>query len=150
MDGVLKYMNKLKTVISKIVILVLIFCIIVVFVAYKNNISYITDIDKYSGLTQEVDKIEVSYDINENYSLDFTIDDPSELNEIMYLILNTKLNKIDGYMDGSNTILYIYQGSNIYRINSRRVGYNNKTYLFETTLLYEKITNIKNSRFAEK
>lgn len=147
MEGVLKYMNKLKMVISKIVILVLIFCIIVVFIAYKNNISYITDIDKYRGLTQDVDKIEVSYDINENYSLDFTIDDPSELNEIMYLILNTKLNKIDGYMDGSNTILYIYQGSKIYRINSRRVGYNNKTYLFETTLLYEKITNIKNSRF---
>lgn len=133
----------------KVIILFLIFCIIVVFVAYKNNISYITDIDKYRGLTQDVDKIEVLYDNNKNSPLDFTIEDPSELNEIMYLILNTKLNKINGYIDGNNTILNIYQGSKIYRINVIRVGYNNNTYLFETTQLTEKITSIKNSRYPE-
>lgn len=133
----------------KVIILFLIFCIIVVFVAYKNNISYITDIDKYSGLTQDVDKIEVLYDNNENSSLDFTIEDSSELNEIMYLILNTKLNKINGYIDGNNTILNIYQGSKVYRMNVRHVGYNNKTFIFENSLLNDKITSIKNSRFPE-
>lgn len=68
----------------------------------------------------------------------------------MYLTLNAKLKKIDGYIDGSNTILNIYQGSKTYRINSRRVGYNNKTYLFEITQLTRKKQILKILGFLNK
>ena len=107
----------------------------------KNQINYITDIDSYSNLTKNCDSIRVSYDINESTPYIFTINDKNELDDIMELILSTKLNSGE-VRDGNHTTLTIYYESFDVTINSSFVNYKNKVYYFENSNLYTKIQEL--------
>ena len=107
----------------------------------KNKINYITDIDSYSNLNNNCISIDVSYDVNENTPYLFTINDKDDLNEIMSLILNTKLIK-GGNKDGNHTTLKIYYDSFDVTINSQFVNYNDQIYYFENYNLYLKIQEL--------
>ncbi len=142
MVGVLKYMSKIR----KIIIILLLLCIVGVWYLNKQNVGYIKDISKYEGLTQEVDKIEVRYDNDTGSYVGFIIDDKNELNEIMSIILNTKLEKSEPW-NGNNTVLIIYKGLKTYSMNVVHVGTKNQWYEFETYELTDKITKIYESRY---
>ncbi len=136
-------MNKIKKI-----SLFLVCGIILILSSCKKSINYITDIPEYKKLTKEVDKIEVQYDTNDGYTFDFTIDDQDELNEIMDLILNTKLEK-STIMDGGHTVLYIYKDSKVYRVSVSSVGYKDLVYAFETSGLYYKIEEIYTKKSSD-
>lgn len=109
----------------------------------KKKIGDITDFSKFSGLKQEADKIEVTFDNNSGMPFYFTIVDSEDINEIMNIIFTATFEKMGTEVnDGSHTSIRIFQGENEYVMH---VGSNKEAsyyYAFSTSDLQDKINEL--------
>lgn len=116
-----------------------------------NQINSITDIEFYSDMHSGGDKIDVDFDNGKNYGYQFSIEDKSDINEIVDLVLTAKLTNVgnDNPAPMGNTSFTIRQGANSYGISLNGINFDNSRYELSTNgRLHEKITNIATEKGA--
>lgn len=108
------------------------------------EVSTITDIELYSDMKSEAEKIEVKFDNNSGKYFEFTIENKNEIADIMNIVINDKLNNLGkgAVAPGNNTSFTIYQGEKAYGVSLRGVEANGNRYGFSSTELQSKITDL--------
>ncbi len=109
----------------------------------NKEIHSITDFSKFSDMTRETDKIEVTFDNYSGYPFYFTIEEQEDIDEIMNIIFSSSFEKQGKEMnDGSHTSIQIIQGEKEYGMHISRNKEGEYYYSFSTTELYDKITEL--------
>jgi len=108
------------------------------------EINNINDFSKFSTMTKETDKIDVTFDNHSGSPFYFTIDIQKEINEIMDIIFSLTFIKKNGEVNpGSNSSIKIIQDENSYSMNTTRIyESNNIYYVFSTDDLDLKINKL--------
>ena len=135
----------MKKFLSAIVAMLLSCMLLVAFAGCADNISSITDIERFADMQQQADKIDVDFENGRQYGFQFTITDEGEIEEIMNIIFSNTLSKYaDGELQppGYNTVIKIYQGEKSYTLNVSFISANGKLYSFTTSKLADKITEL--------
>ncbi|MGN0812395.1 MAG: hypothetical protein ACI4MQ_02675 [Candidatus Coproplasma sp.] len=83
-----------------------------------NQINAISDIEFYSDMLSGGDKIDVDFDNGKKDGFQFTIEDKSNIDEIVNFVLTAKLTNLGNEppAPGNNTSFTIRQGANSYGI----------------------------------
>ena len=133
-------MKKLLTAI----VVALLSCILFAFAGCSENISVITDIDRYADMQQRADKIDVDFENGTKYGFQFTITDEGEIEEIMSIVFSDTLSKSpNGELPpGFNTRITIHQGEKSYSLNVSFITVKGSLYSFSTNKLKDKITEL--------
>ena len=135
----------MKKFLTAIFVTLLSCMLLIAFVGCTNSISSITDIERYSDMQQQADKIDVDFENGRQYGFQFTITDQSEIEEIMSIIFSNTLSKYadnEGLPPGCNTVIKIYQGEKLYTLNVSFISANGKLYSFSTNNLADKIKEL--------
>jgi len=108
------------------------------------EINNINDFSKFSTMTKETDKIDVTFDNHSGSPFYFTIDNQKEINEIMDIIFSLTFIKKNGEVNpGSNSSIKIIQDENSYSMKTTRIyESNNIYYVFSTDDLDLKINKL--------
>lgn len=123
-------------------------------VGCAGNISFITDIERFSDMQKQADKIDVDFDNATKEGFEFAITDENEIAEIMEIIFSETLtNDHDPYFASPNdTSIMIYQGEKTYSLGVRYIDENSARYYFRfyfsTSRLEKKITELATARGA--
>lgn len=114
------------------------------------TVEYITDIEGYETMQQGGDKIEVYFENGTRYGFPFTIEEQIDIDEIVNLLLSTRLEKLgDGPVaPGDNTHFTVYQGDKAYGIALSGVTSNGDRYGFTSNDLRKKISEIAAAKGA--
>lgn len=118
-------------------------CMMITLLGCAKNIKNITDFSKFSNMTQETDKIEVTYDNGSETPFCFAIENKSDIDEIMNIIFSSSFKNVGkGTNDGGHTTITIIQGDDEYKmhVNSNKEG--NNYYSFSSNDLQDKITEL--------
>lgn len=113
------------------IIVILSFTLLVATVGCTKNISSITDVKRFADMQKTADKIEVDFENGRPGGFKFTITDEGEIEEVMNALFSSTLHKeSDGARvpPGANTVIRIYQGEKMYKLNQH--------YVFENGSLY--------------
>jgi hypothetical protein len=116
-----------------------------------NQINSITDIEYYADMQSGGDKIDVSFENGKRGGFQFTIEDKSNIDEIVNLVLTAKLTNLGNAppAPGNNTSFTIHQGAKSYGISSNGINVDNNRYVLSTNnKLNEKITAIATEKGA--
>ena len=132
---------------KKILSLALIFMLSICFVACTEEadkeIKTITDFSKFSDMTSETDRIEVTFDNHSGAPFYFTIQDKEDINEIMDIIFSSSFEKQGKEMnDGDHTSIKIIQGENTYNMHISRNKEGQYYYSFSSNKLQDKIIEL--------
>lgn len=108
------------------------------------EIKSITDFSQFVGMTRDgMDKIEVTFDNGSGSPFYFTVDDKSDMDEIMDIIFSSSFENIGKEVnDGGHTTVVIVQGENEYNMH---VGVNKDgkyCYAFSTDDLQNAINKL--------
>lgn len=105
------------------------------------KISFITDIERYSDMQKQADKIDVEFDNYSGETFRFTVTSEDDLEEIMEILFSETLSYSGKeFPVGDNTFIKIYQGEKTYNLSVRFISENEKYYVFSTKKLQSKIT----------
>ena len=111
--------------------------------ASKEKVGTITDFSKFSNMTRETSKIEVTFDNNTGAPFYFTIEDQENIDEIMNIIFtDTFENMGEEVNDGNHSSIKIIQGERIYDMSLSANKEGKYYYSFSTTDLYDKIIEL--------
>ena len=111
--------------------------------ASKEKVGTITDFSKFSNMTRETSKIEVTFDNNTGAPFYFTIEDQEDIDEIMNIIFNdTFENMGEEVNDGNHSSIRIIQGERTYDMSLSANKEGKYYYSFSTTDLYDKIIEL--------
>lgn len=110
----------------------------------SNDVITITDIEYYSDMQMEADRIEVKFDNSTGNYFKFTIDNKNDITDIMNIVLNDKLNNLgnEAIAPTDNTSFTVYQGEKAYSIALNGVMANGNHYAFSSIDLQSKITDL--------
>lgn len=110
----------------------------------------ITDLEAYSDMQSQTDRIEVSFDNSTGKPFKFNITDEANIREIMKMLLREKLNDVgaDSVPPGDNTYITVHQGEKSYSLSVRINQSNGTYYAFATNNLQTKIIEIATARGA--
>lgn len=133
-------MKKLFT--SIIIAIISCFCLLSL-IGCNKEINNITDIERYSDMQLQTDKIEVEYDTNNGSTFNFIIYDKKDIAYIMNIILNDTLKNLgEEPPNGDSGYLTIYQGEKTYELGIR-INYEGSYYYeFSSNDLDKKITEL--------
>ena len=111
--------------------------------AAKEKVGTVTDFSKFSNMTRETSKIEVTFDNNTGAPFYFTIEDQEDIDEIMNIIFtDTFENMGEEVNDGNHSSIKIIQGERIYDMSLSANKEGKYYYSFSTTDLYDKIIEL--------
>ena len=111
--------------------------------AAKEKVGTVTDFSKFSNMTRETSKIEVTFDNNTGAPFYFTIEDQENIDEIMNIIFtDTFENMGEEVNDGNHSSIKIIQGERIYDMSLSANKEGKYYYSFSTTDLYDKIIEL--------
>ena len=111
--------------------------------AAKEKVGTVTDFSKFSNMTRETSKIEVTFDNNTGAPFYFTIEDQENIYEIMNIIFtDTFENMGEEVNDGNHSSIKIIQGERIYDMSLSANKEGKYYYSFSTTDLYDKIIEL--------
>ena len=111
--------------------------------AAKEKVGTVTDFSKFSNMTRETSKIEVTFDNNTGAPFYFTIEDQEDIDEIMNIIFNdTFENMGEEVNDGNHSSIRIIQGERTYDMSLSANKEGKYYYSFSTTDLYDKIIEL--------
>ena len=128
---------------KKIFALFIFFTLMLSLIGCEKEINSISDFSKFSGMTKETDRIEVTFDNYSGYPFYFTIEDREDLDEIMDIIFSSSFNKMkDEVNGGDHTSLKIIQGDNVYNMHTFMNKEGRHYYSFATTDLQNKIREL--------
>ena len=133
----------MKKVLSAIASVILDCIFLAAFAGCSDKISSITDLERFSDIQNEADKIDVEFDNGTQSGYFFTITNEVEIVEIMRIIFNTSVSyggKQNEIPPMGNTFLTIYQGEKTYTLGHRFVLEGENYYSFQTSELAEKVT----------
>ncbi len=108
------------------------------FAGCSDRISSITDIERFSDMQCQADKIKVDFDNGTQAGFPFTVTDKDEVTAIMDLIFNTPLNyggKLKEIPPLGNTVLTVYQGEKTYTLGKYFIAEGENYYSFSTNEL---------------
>jgi hypothetical protein len=109
----------------------------------EKEINTVTDFSKFSDMTKETDRIEVTLDNYSGYPFYFTIEDREEIDEIMDIIFSASFNKIgDELNGGDHTSIKIIQGDRVYNMHAFMNKEGRYYYSFTTTELLTKLQEL--------
>ncbi|MCH5196387.1 MAG: hypothetical protein J1F28_06720 [Oscillospiraceae bacterium] len=109
----------------------------------SKKISSITDIERYSDMQKNADKIDVKFDNYSGEPFRFTITNEDDLEEIMEILFSETLSYLgEEFPVGDNTFITIYQGEKSYSLSVRFISENEKYYGFSPAKLQPKIKAI--------
>lgn len=113
-------------------------------VGCADDISSITDIERYADMQRQADKIDVDFNNGTREGFRFSVRDENDIEEIMEIILSDTLLDLGKQLQppGFNTGITIYQGEKSYAMNVSFFPVNGKLYSFSTTKLKDKITEL--------
>ncbi len=108
-------MKKIFGIIGGVIIL----CITFGLLGCAKEIKSITDFSQFSDMTRdETDRIEVTFDNGSGSPFYFTVDDKSDIDEIMDIIFSSSFENIGKETnDGCHTTIVIVQGENEYNMH---------------------------------
>lgn len=107
------------------------------------EINGINDFSRYSGMKQETDRIEVTFDNHSGAPFYFTIEDQADIEEIMSIIFSSAFEKIGKEInDGDNTSIRIIQGENEYSMHINHNKEGDYFFAFSTDKLQSKIIEL--------
>lgn len=108
------------------------------------NVTTITDIEYYSDMHAEADRIKVKFDNNTGKYFKFTIENENDIDYIMNIVLNDKLNNLGNQQPApaNNTSLTVYQDEKAYGVSLNGIAANGNHYAFTSTDLQSKITDL--------
>lgn len=114
------------------------------------SIEYITDIDYYADMQSDGDKIDVHFDNGTKSGFYFTIEDKTDIDEIVNLVLTAQLNNLgsEPVAPGDNTSFTIYQDTKSYGIALNGIMVNNTRYIISSTDLINKLHSIAEAKGA--
>ena len=111
--------------------------------AAKEKVGTVTDFSRFSNMTRETSKIEVTFDNNTGAPFYFTIEDQENIYEIMNIIFtDTFENMGEEVNDGNHSSIKIIQGERIYDMSLSANKEGKYYYSFSTTDLYDKIIEL--------
>ena len=111
--------------------------------ASKEKVGTITDFSKFSNMTRETSKIEVTFDNNTGAPFYFTIEDQEDIDEIMNIIFTDTFDNIgEEVNDGNHSSMKIIQGERTYDMSLSANKEGKYYYSFSTTDLYDKIIEL--------
>ena len=129
----------MKRIFSLICAFVLVICL----VSCEKEINDITDFSKFSDITRETDRIEVTFDNYSGYPFYFTIEDREDIDEIMDIIFTSSFTKIGDEMNGGDhTSIKIFQGEKEYSMHVFMNKEGRYYYSFQSTDLQQKINEL--------
>lgn len=132
-------MNKIVKVICGAFVM----CMMITLFGCAKDIKNITDFSKFSNMTQETDKIEVTYDNGSGTPFCFTIENQSDIDEIMNIIFSSSFKNMGkGTNDGGHTTIVIIQGDDEYKMHVGSNKEGNNYYSFSTNDLQDKINEL--------
>lgn len=118
---------------------------------YSNiDIEHITDIEFYSDMQRQADKIDVVFDNGTPERFKFFITDENDIEEIMGFIFSDTLLDLGKQHQppGGNTYITIHQGEKAYTLSVLFFNENGKLYTFSTRNLSNKITELATEQGA--
>lgn len=124
---------------------VLLSCILpVALIGCSDNISSVTDIERFSDMQKQTDKIDVDFDNATGEGFKFSITDAQEIEAIMDIIFSDTLSDLGKQPcpPGSNSSITIYQGEKSYCLSTLYIAVNGNLYTFSTRDLSDKIYNL--------
>ena len=128
---------------KKILSFVLAFLCIFSLFGCEKEINHITDFSKYSDMTRETDKIEVTFDNHTGAPFYFTIENKEDIDEIMDIIFSSTFeNSGKEVNDGTHTSIRIFQGEKVYSMHVARNMEGKNYYAFSTVDLMNKIEEL--------
>lgn len=128
---------------KKTIALLIVFVLSLSLIGCEKEVKSISDFSKFSGMTRDTDRIEVTFDNYSGYPFYFTIDDREELDEIMDIIFSSSFNKMGNEMNGGDhTSLKIIQGEKVYNMHTFMNKEGRYYYSFATTELQMKIREL--------
>ena len=145
---------KMRKSVITIILSAILYIVLFVFAGCSdtaNSINAIKDIELYSDMQAGGDKIDVDFDNGKKYGYRFSIEDKSDINEIVNLVLTAKLTNVgnDTPAPMGNTSLTIRQGANSYGISLNGITIDNNCYVLSTNgKLREIITAIATEKGA--
>ena len=111
--------------------------------AAKEKVGTVTDFSKFSNMTRETSKIEVTFDNNTGAPFYFTIEDQEDIDEIMNIIFtDTFENMGEEVNDGNHSSIKIIQGEKTYDMSLSANKEGKYYYAFSTADLYDKIMEL--------
>ncbi len=131
---------------AKKLLIPLLLCIaLFAMVGCSNKVEHITDITGYENMQPGGDKIEVNFENGKQYGFIFTIEDKTDIDEIVNMVLNTRLTNLGKNspdVPGDNTHFTVYQCDNVYKIALSGVRSKDYRYAFSNDDLREKIRDV--------
>ena len=108
------------------------------------KIENINDFSKFSDMTQTTQRIEVEFDNASGVPFYFTIEDQTDIDEIMNIIFSSTFENRgqDGRFAGSNTSISIVQGEKTYNLHPVINKEGKNYYAFATNELQNKINEL--------
>ncbi len=105
---------------KKVMRVCLMFVMLLALNGCEKDITKITDFERFADLTENTDRIEVTFDNNTGVPFYFTISDEDEITEVMQVLLSAQLKDAGKVpMAGDNTSFTIYQGEKQYSMSFR-------------------------------
>lgn len=134
----------MKKFITAVVVTLLSGVFLVALIGCSNNISSITDVEWFSGMQKQTDKIDVFFDNGTQKGFNFSITNKEDIETIMDIIFSDALLDLGKQPQppGSNTSITIYQGENAYSLSVLFVTVNGNLYTFSTRDLSNKIYDL--------
>lgn len=119
-------------------------------VGCSDEISSITDVEWYSDMRKQTDKIDVDFDNDTQEIFKFSITDEEEIGEIMEIIFSDTLLDLGKQLKppGNNTYITIYQGEKAYILSVLYIEVGDKLYAFSTRALSNKIYALASAQGA--
>lgn len=106
-------------------------------------ITNITEFERFSDMQQTSDVIDVEFDNHTGKPFNFTINNKSDIQEIMNIVLTEELVDIGkDFPPGDNTFITIHQGEKSYNLSTRINSENGSNYAFSTDKLQSKIIDL--------
>lgn len=118
--------------------------------AASDAIKTITDIAGYADMQAGGDRIDVQFENGTQYGFRFQIEEKTDLDEIVNLVLTTGLTNLGNVpiAPGDNTCFTIYQSTKTYVIPLGGIRVNGDLYVFSSSDLRDKINAIAEAKGA--
>ncbi len=135
-----------------LIIIIALIAIVSVIITYTctKPVKYITEMDRFCNMRQTADSIDIEFDNHTGKPFEFTIEDESDINQIMGIIFTVELHDLKhDYLMGDNTYITINQGGKSYSLSVRINSQDGHNYAFSTDELQSKIIDlaIKNGAY---
>ncbi|MDE6189540.1 MAG: hypothetical protein K2G37_04575 [Clostridia bacterium] len=150
-------MKRLLSILLIILIVASVACLTLVALVGCSRSSYssLAQVSEYKDLKNGCDRIEVKVNETINclilHNFYFSVQDKDDINEIVNLLLNTRLDREDllpppGASGGYT--LTVYQGEKTFTVSTTGVYIKDKRYVFSTNELFNKIKSLADSKGA--